>query len=260
MEKCSLTATMFAKVVQAVLAVLCFGSLIVKRHIEHPKRKFRVWVMDTTKQVASSGCAHLSGMAIATLIEAATAAANECAWYFLTFTLDTTLGVSLAYLLLRLQDAVVVRYDLVCLGKSGYYGDHPHYDYGLWIKQLIVWCIITVFVRMCVGMLMYAAKDPLSSLASLVATPFEGHAKLFLVLVMIGCPLCMNIAQLWVQDTFLKKKQQGGDDTQDETVVTPRDSEDNSTMYTRLVTPEDDTTSLCDERGQCTAHGTNGKP
>lgn len=185
---------------------MCFASLLVKRHLEFPKRPPKVWLLDTSKQAASSFCAHMSGIAIATLIEASTATANECAWYFITFTMDTSLGVTIAYIMVRAQDAIVNQHrSFVCLGKSGEYGNPP--DYGKYSRQMILWCIITVLARICVGLVMFALQHPLSSLATIVATPFENHPQLFLVLVMIACPLGMNIVQLWVQDTFLKKKE-----------------------------------------------------
>jgi hypothetical protein len=39
-----------------------------------------------------------------------------------------------------------------------------------------------------------------------VAHPLRAHPDLMLVLVMAGCPLAMNIVQMWVQDTFLKHR------------------------------------------------------
>lgn len=207
MEQCSLTANWFAKFVQLALGVLCFLALLVKRHREEePKRSTKVWLMDTSKQVFSSGCAHLAGIIIATFMNGIEdSSANECAWYFITFSLDTTLGVSLAYVMVRAQDAVVERGACHCLGKTGDYGDPEDPDWQRYFLQSIIWCIVTVAARMFVGLTMYTFRNGLSLLAHGVAVPFEGHPHLFLVLVMIGCPLCMNIIQLWVQDTFLKK-------------------------------------------------------
>ena len=61
--------------------------------------------------------------------------------------------------------------------------------------------------RMFVLVLMLIAKHPLSWVSEEIAWPFRHDPKLFLVLVMIGCPLCMNALQLWIQDAFLKWKE-----------------------------------------------------
>ena len=42
--------------------------------------------------------------------------------------------------------------------------------------------------------------------ANTIAQWFSCHPHALLLLVMIGCPVCMNIAMLWVQDQFLMAK------------------------------------------------------
>ena len=64
---------------------------------------------------------------------------------------------------------------------------------------------------------------PLSFVSHAVAMPFVDHPKLLLVLVMIGCPLCMNIAQLWIQDQFLKGHDLMEEITEEEDSVDPTD-------------------------------------
>lgn len=47
-------------------------------------------------------------------------------------------------------------------------------------------------------------------MGSIVFFPFRAHPKVELILVMIGCPLIMNMIQFWIQDSFLKD-QNGGE-------------------------------------------------
>jgi len=209
-RECSLTQGLFALLVQVMLGILCFASLLVKRHLECPRRSLEVWVMDTSKQAASSVCAHLSGIAIASIMEAATktSGTNECAWYFVTFSVDTTIGVSFAYLMLQaVQRGSAAVGCCPALQNSGSYGEPP--DWALWQHQMAVWCAITVAARGCCGGTIYALRAPLAAVAVAVATPFEGQPRLLLLLVMVACPLFMNIAQLWLQDAFLKAKASG---------------------------------------------------
>lgn len=53
--------------------------------------------MDVSKQLVSSGMAHILGMLIAILaqLRATQQITSECSWYFVTFSVDTTLGVVL---------------------------------------------------------------------------------------------------------------------------------------------------------------------
>jgi hypothetical protein len=48
----------FGIVIQALLGILSFLALIVKRYFEHPKRPMIVWLLDTSKQAFSSVLAH----------------------------------------------------------------------------------------------------------------------------------------------------------------------------------------------------------
>ena len=84
-------------------------------------------------------------------------------------------------------------------------GDPP--DKAVWAVQMVVWCIITIVARLFVLVIMLAAEDPLGWVSEKIAYPFRDDPRLFLVLVMIGCPLCMNALQLWIQDTFLRWKE-----------------------------------------------------
>jgi len=205
-QECTLLGDTFAKFIQVLLALICFSSLVLKRQLEVPKRTIHIWALDSSKQAASSLCAHLSGMVIATWLESITDGGDQCSWYFVTFSVDTTLGVTLGYAMLQAQQAVAERYGCHTLTNSGDYGDPPNHT--IWCHQLSLWCVITVAARLCCGGLMFTTSSALSVIASAVASPFKGHPQLFLTLVMVGCPVGMNIVQLWIQDTYLKSKQQ----------------------------------------------------
>mgnify|MGYP003437348349 FL=1 len=50
--------------VQVGLGVLSFSVLILKRHFENPKRPWKIWRFDTTKQVISQLLAHFINLTI----------------------------------------------------------------------------------------------------------------------------------------------------------------------------------------------------
>jgi len=191
--------------VQGVLAVFGLSTLFIKRCFEKPQRPWSIWSLDVTKQMFSGSCAHLLGMLNAKILnDVEGTSGNECSWYFIAFSLDTSFGVMFAYCGIQAVQRLAHRCTWPSLQETGRYGDPPNKK--VWAKQMVVWCIITVLARMFVLCVMLAGKDPLRWLSEQIAWPFRDDPKMFLVLVTIGCPLCMNVLQLWMQDAFLKRK------------------------------------------------------
>ena len=64
-------------------------------------------------------------------------------------------------------------------------------------------------------------KTPLGKAGSWVFVPLEGHAKTQLLVVMVAWPLVLNVIQFWVQDNFLKAKEDksGGPEEAKEVIV-----------------------------------------
>lgn len=161
----------------------------------------QVWSLDTAKQGMSAGAAHVSGMLVAMV--ASHDGGDQCAFYLITFTIDTTLGVFIGYVLLKRLQALARSRGWDSLSSTGNYGTPVRYS--VWAKQMVTWCLIVVIARACCGAIVYSLRHPLASFSEWLAAPFDGHPHLFLLVVMLACPVCMNVAQLWVQDTFLKK-------------------------------------------------------
>jgi hypothetical protein len=65
------------------------------------------------------------------------------------------------------------------------------------------WCAILVVMKILVGVAIWVFSSPLSLLGSVLFYPVHGHPKVELLIVMIGCPLVMNMVQFWIQDSFL---------------------------------------------------------
>jgi len=223
-DECKLLGDFFGAIIQVFLAVVCFASLLVKWQLEKPKRSSEVFLLDSSKQGFSGVCAHVTAILVSTIANSKTDPdkANECAWYFVVFMVDTTLGVFLAWSFLRLVQYVAGRYEYAVLRDTGDYGQHsaegahelPHaqlspgsttIQYRTWAIQMVAWCIITVTARITCGSIVIASRALFLHVAEQVAKPFDGQPRLMLAVVMIACPVGMNMIQLWIQDTFLKK-------------------------------------------------------
>ena len=101
--KCTLAATTFDDLIQVVLGVIALCVLILKRQREKPRRPFKVWALDASKQVMGAGFAHLLNIGLAIWFSSAAGSGDECAFYFINFFIDTSVGVGLNYLLIRMQ-------------------------------------------------------------------------------------------------------------------------------------------------------------
>ena len=213
-------------VLQGVLALMGIGSLLAKKKLEERRsrvrRSFKVWGMDASKQGAASICAHFAGIINAGILNRMNADMNtddskvintdDCGWYFVSFTLDTTLGVFLSYCMFRLQvrlTAGATNPWVGALGKSGDYEDldgHGAVDYRRWGIQMAVWCLITVIARLMVLGVQVLTFDWLRVFVAMLSQSMACHPGAMLVLVMVACPVLMNIGMLWIQDQFLKKQ------------------------------------------------------
>jgi hypothetical protein len=222
--KCSLLGGTVGYSCQFILFVVAFGSLIYKRYREEPKRTLTVWTMDVSKQVVSTGIAHLSGMFWSFIMKHYTVhSASECAWYFIMFSTDTTLGVLAAYLMHSqavkfarsqgqldsseagegLEGSRIQRWLYYC-GNCGEYGDPP--QLMQYIPQMAEFCGVVLLARIMCGLLVYFSRVWLNKLAEAIDSPFvrNDSPNMELACVMILGPFIMNIIQAWIQDQYLK--------------------------------------------------------
>jgi hypothetical protein len=222
--ECSLLAGSFGPLVQAFCALTGFGSLVLKKHFMDDKkgvdRSWAIWGMDVTKQATSGVAAHLAGMINSHFLNRGTGrVGNECSWYFVAFTFDTTCGVMVGYVLLNALQQAAKTYNWRSLQATGNYmrGSsvgipmstagarlvsrgwcQAGIDGSVWFKQMLSWCLITLMARAFIGAVLYLLKGTalLQGVATAVAQPFTCHPDVLLVLVMLGCPLGMNVLQL----------------------------------------------------------------
>jgi hypothetical protein len=115
-------------VIQIVLAAMSFSVLFYKRYTENPKRPWKIWALDTSKQGISQTLAHFINVMIS--LDLSTKMSTcACNWYFSTNILDNTFGVFLTLLTLRtLENFVLV--GKLCRYRSGnYYTSIEEWDY-----------------------------------------------------------------------------------------------------------------------------------
>ncbi|KAL3852189.1 hypothetical protein ACJMK2_015863 [Sinanodonta woodiana] len=182
---------------QGLLAFLAFTSLIAKRFCEpkYERRPWRIWFYDTSKQGFGAAVIHFANVFLADVFQG-----DPCTWYVVSFLLDSTIGLFIIYLGLKITQVIAHRKGWETL-FFGEYGSPPQCNAyvgqcGLYILVMIVEKLFMTFliqfkfwenVR---KFIMAPVKDP----------------KLELVIVMFIVPLVVNAFIFWVVDNFLKRK------------------------------------------------------
>lgn len=201
--KCELLGP-FAILVQSSLGALAILSLFYKRQIESPRRPFKIWFFDVSKQLFGAVVVHFLNIAMSTdgdlsLLQSRT---SPCTWYFLNVLLDTTVGVGLIWILLRALSSLCN----LCQWQgtaSGVYGDPPRWTW--WLKQSTIYSVGLALMKTTVFIILTTIPQ-LSVVGNFLLKWSEHHEKLRIFFVMFFFPLVMNIIQYVIIDNIVMSK------------------------------------------------------
>ncbi|KAK6064950.1 DUF3661 domain-containing protein [Seiridium cupressi] len=220
----------FAVLVQLALGGLALLSLVYKRWRERPQRPLKIWAFDASKQVVGSVLVHMANVFMSMLTSgrfsikvepmSVQAAArllrrddsdvyvpNPCSFYLLNLAIDTTLGIPILIILLRVFTALV---SYTSLGKpaesiqSGNYGSPPRTWW--WVKQSIIYFCGLFGMKICV-LILFLMVPWIARIGDWALGWTDGNEKLQIVFVMMLFPLIMNAMQYYIIDSFIKKKE-----------------------------------------------------
>ncbi|KAK5131203.1 hypothetical protein LTR08_001228 [Meristemomyces frigidus] len=222
----------FALLVQAALGGVAILSLVWKRYFETSKRPWKIFFFDVSKQVFGSMLTHALNLAMSMLGSvdvinaAATVAAelekdieagaagdgeglrvpNPCSFYLLNLGIDTTIGIPVLYILLKILHALFLHTPLARPResiKSGYYGHPPRATW--WIKQSLLYFMGLVGMKIFVFFL-FAAMPWLPWVGDWALRWTKGNEAVEVVFVMFVFPLVMNVVQYWIIDSFIMER------------------------------------------------------
>ncbi|RCI15486.1 hypothetical protein L249_3598 [Ophiocordyceps polyrhachis-furcata BCC 54312] len=226
----------FALLVQAALGALALLSLVYKRWRERPQRPVKIWFFDVSKQVFGSVLVHVANIFMSMLTsgrfniirpEPAVAATqrlmmmmrsvgqdsessyapNPCSFYLLNLAIDTTVGIPILIVLLRILTGLAT---MTPLGKpaesilSGNYGSPPNAWW--WLKQSIIYFGGLFGMKLCV-LIIFVIFPWISKVGDWALGWTEGNERLQIAFVMMIFPLVMNALQYYIIDSFIKKKE-----------------------------------------------------
>ena len=196
----------FTVFIQILLGFAALASLYIKRIREVPRRTFTTWFLDVSKQGFGACYAHVCNMVIAALISknirGDSVLDDQCAWYAMSYLIDTTLGLVLAILFLQLLDQVAKQQDWVSLKHSGVYTGPSAITH--WAHQVMAWMLILTVVKMIIYVFMVVFSNALAWVGAILFEPIQGNIRFELVFVMILFPGVLNLIYFWIADSYLK--------------------------------------------------------
>jgi STIMATE family len=208
----------FTILIQAFLALAAMASLYIKRLREHPRRTLSTWFLDVSKQGFGAAYAHVLNMLIAGSIvnnvrgsnddgsssssSTTTTLQDECAWYGMSYLLDTTLGLLLAVIGLQWLERTAKARHWTALEHSGVYSGDTALSH--WTAQVTAWIVILTIVKILIYAFIWICSAPLASIGSLLFAPFTGYKHLELLFVMILFPGILNVVYFWIADSYLQ--------------------------------------------------------
>ncbi|GAA6033285.1 hypothetical protein JCM8097_006669 [Rhodosporidiobolus ruineniae] len=199
LERCQLLGP-FALVIQAVMGLVVLGGLVLKRMRERPRRKWKIWLADVSKQIVGQAFVHASNVAISDLIANHTSD-NPCSLYALNILVDTTLGVLLLYYLLHFSTQLMQQYRSPTY-NTGFYG--TPFSLALWGEQAAVYVACLAAMKLVVVVLFWAIPQMEDLVSWALSWITNDQAQVFVVMLVL--PLVMNLFQFLTVDSFLKSK------------------------------------------------------
>ncbi|TKA81228.1 hypothetical protein B0A49_00498 [Cryomyces minteri] len=240
----------FALIIQAALGALALLSLVFKRYRERPRRPLKIWWFDVSKQLFGSVLLHLANLFMSMLSSgdfdvAAKAKAmaaqtqgedgrrpNPCSFYLLNLAIDTTIGIPILVVLLRLLHHAVLLTHMVSPPesiKSGNYGQPPRATW--WLKQSTIYFVGLFGMKLCVFFIFqllpwlgwvgdWVSQPSFHAMVYFMAVPTnkqalrwtENSEALQIAFVMFVFPVIMNAIQYYIIDGFIKSKDPAGGD------------------------------------------------
>ncbi|CAM9798607.1 unnamed protein product [Heterosigma akashiwo] len=194
---------------QVALAAVAVSSLVGKRFLERPRRPWRIWFFDVSKQGFGAGFVHCWNLVLATILSAvmaddplASTKQDQCSLYAMSLSIDIFLGTVWIYFLLKAQRALADRHGWEDLKHPGVYGSPP--STKVYLVQLWGYFLVLLTYKTLNAVIILSWRHHLDSFYTWVFSPLQPYPKLELVVVMVLLPGVLNVMQYWIVDNILK--------------------------------------------------------
>ncbi|XP_068024911.1 store-operated calcium entry regulator STIMATE-like isoform X2 [Melanerpes formicivorus] len=182
---------------QALVAFCFCGTLVLKRFCEpkEQRRPWKIWFYDTSKQAVGAVFIHFENVLLSSHTEG-----DPCFLYLLNFILDTTLGMLLIWLCLKVVSWIVQhkKYTLLVFGE---YGDPP--QVAAWVCQCILYLLIMGFEKAVITSVLFI---PVWEKLQQILLGYVSNTELKLTLVVFVVPFIVNAIMFWTVDSLIMRK------------------------------------------------------
>lgn len=186
------------------MGVMVVLTLVYKRYREKPKRKWKIWMFDVSKQLVGQIVVHFANVFISDF-GADQAVQNPCVLYFLNIVVDTTVGVGIIYLFLWGTTKVLTEQFHVHGLQTGQYGDGPKPSIKFWARQAAVYVFCLLGMKVVV-VLLFAIWPGIFAIGEWLLS-WTGNSDTVQVVVVMGiCPIVFNMLQFWLIDSIVKAR------------------------------------------------------
>lgn len=213
--------------IQSLMGILVIIVLLIKRQYEHPRRKLIVWGYDTGKQIGGSLSIHFINLGLSVIKRGGDAifgfligvenyhvvdnesTDDECDWYFLNLLMDTTFGIPILWVTLRILESML-RYFNVRDIESGNYNSSEDSNsekkpsFGSFLKQLMVFILGLIIMKFFVFLILNFCEDFAYWFANSILGWADKWPNFQIFLVMFVSPVLLNCFQYYCVDNIIK--------------------------------------------------------
>ena len=206
--KCELLG-MFGIFIECLLGVICFSVLVIKRHLETPKRSLLIWFLDISKQGISTLILHFFNLFISLTVISENE--DQCVWYLNNLILDGTIGMVFKWIFVRCLEILARKLKIEALTSGCYYSSEQNkfaennIDYSIWACQMGIWCLISTITKSLIYIILNVCVDFFNKFGADILVHFKDNSKIELIFIMIVVPSIVTCFQFWVTDNFLKE-------------------------------------------------------
>ena len=134
---------------------------------------------------------------------------DACVWYLLNILLDTTFGVIINWIFVRLLEIFARRNKIEALVSGNYYSrDSTNFDdydinYNIWLIQASIWCFICLLMKILIYLILLNWNELLKDFGKYLLKNIAQYPRLELMFVMVIVPLIMNSIQVILSFYFI---------------------------------------------------------
>ncbi|CUS20386.1 LAQU0S01e05446g1_1 [Lachancea quebecensis] len=213
--------------IQMLMGIAAISGLLLKRRYEVPKRRWRVWFFDISKQVFGSLIIHFLNLGISILKQRKARflllildddpGGDQCDWYFLNLLMDTTVGTLILWFVLGLLEDGLQRLGVQNIESGNYY---PSRDstreteegtpvrneplFSAFGKQLLIYVCGLSIMKFCVFLVLAYFEVLATWFAKLVLGWSDNWPNFQVFLVMFVFPILLNFFQCFCIDNIIK--------------------------------------------------------